>query len=50
MIQKNKRFEEILDLLAIRLVTKTELNCYETDLNSQFTIKLDFDWNKRFGK
>lgn len=29
MIQKNKRFEEILDLLAIRIVTKTELNCYE---------------------
>lgn len=28
----------------------TELNCYETDLNSQFTIKLDFDWDKRFGK
>jgi len=29
MVQKNKRFEEILDLLAIRIVTKTELNCYE---------------------
>ena len=29
MIKKNKRFEEILDLLAIRIVTKTELNCYE---------------------
>ena len=29
MIQKNKRFEEILDLLAIRIITKTELNCYE---------------------
>lgn len=26
---KNKRFEEILDLLAIRIVTKTKLNCYE---------------------
>lgn len=26
---KNKRFDEILDLLAIRIVTKTELNCYE---------------------
>lgn len=30
MKKKNKRFEEILDLLAIRIVTKTELNCYET--------------------
>ena len=30
MITKNKRFDEILDLLAIRIVTKTELNCYET--------------------
>lgn len=29
MVQKNKRFDEILDLLAIRIVTKTELNCYE---------------------
>lgn len=29
MIRKNKRFDEILDLLAIRIVTKTELNCYE---------------------
>ncbi|MFV0380529.1 MAG: RelA/SpoT family protein [Anaerorhabdus sp.] len=29
MKTKNKRFEEILDLLAIRIVTKTELNCYE---------------------
>ena len=29
MIQKNKRFDEILDLLAIRIITKTELNCYE---------------------
>lgn len=29
MVQKNKRFEEILDLLAIRIVTETELNCYE---------------------
>ena len=29
MVKKNKRFEEILDLLAIRIVTKTELNCYE---------------------
>lgn len=29
MKMKNKRFEEILDLLAIRIVTKTELNCYE---------------------
>ncbi len=29
MTTKNKRFEEILDLLAIRIVTKTELNCYE---------------------
>lgn len=29
MITKNKRFDEILDLLAIRIVTETELNCYE---------------------
>ena len=29
MIDKNKRFDEILDLLAIRIITKTELNCYE---------------------
>ncbi|MFV0382201.1 MAG: RelA/SpoT family protein [Breznakia sp.] len=29
MITKNKRFEEILDLLAIRIVTNTEVNCYE---------------------
>lgn len=29
MVQKNKRFDEILDLLAIRIITKTELNCYE---------------------
>ena len=29
MVKKNKRFEEIYDLLAIRIVTKTELNCYE---------------------
>ncbi len=29
MIKKNKRFDEILDLLAIRIVTQTELNCYE---------------------
>ena len=29
MITKNKRFDEILDLLAIRIVTKTVTNCYE---------------------
>ena len=29
MVTKNKRFEEILDLLAIRIVTETETNCYE---------------------
>lgn len=29
MTTKNKRFEEILDLNAIRIVTKNELNCYE---------------------
>lgn len=29
MVLKNKRFDEILDLLAIRIITKTELNCYE---------------------
>ena len=30
MTTKGKRFDEILDLLAIRIVTETELNCYET--------------------
>ena len=29
METKNKRFDEILDLLAIRIVTETETNCYE---------------------
>ncbi len=29
MVTKNKRFDEILDLYAIRIITKTELNCYE---------------------
>ncbi|MCR5794213.1 MAG: bifunctional (p)ppGpp synthetase/guanosine-3',5'-bis(diphosphate) 3'-pyrophosphohydrolase [Solobacterium sp.] len=29
MVTKHKRFDEILDLLAIRIITKTELNCYE---------------------
>lgn len=29
MITKNKRFDEILDLLAIRIITETKLNCYE---------------------
>ncbi|MBQ9987316.1 MAG: bifunctional (p)ppGpp synthetase/guanosine-3',5'-bis(diphosphate) 3'-pyrophosphohydrolase [Erysipelotrichales bacterium] len=29
MTTKNKRFDEILDLLAIRIVTKSETNCYE---------------------
>lgn len=29
MTVKNKRFDEILDLYAIRIVTKNELNCYE---------------------
>ena len=29
MVTKNKRFDEILDLLAIRIVTATETNCYE---------------------
>lgn len=29
METKNKRFDEILDLLAIRIITETELNCYE---------------------
>ena len=29
MVTKNKRFDEILDLLAIRIVTKTVTNCYE---------------------
>lgn len=29
MTTKNKRFDEILDLLAIRIITKTVTNCYE---------------------
>ena len=29
MVTKNKRFEEILDLLAIRIITDTEVSCYE---------------------
>ena len=29
MTTKNKRFEEILDLLALRIITESELNCYE---------------------
>lgn len=29
MVTKNKRFEEIYDLYAIRIITKNELNCYE---------------------
>ncbi|MDO4467008.1 MAG: bifunctional (p)ppGpp synthetase/guanosine-3',5'-bis(diphosphate) 3'-pyrophosphohydrolase [Bacillota bacterium] len=29
MVKKNKRFEEILDLLAIRIVTDTKAHCYE---------------------
>ena len=29
MTSKNKRFDEIYDLYAIRVITKTELNCYE---------------------
>lgn len=29
MQTKHKRFDEILDLLAIRIVTETETNCYE---------------------
>ncbi len=29
MVVRQKRFDEILDLLAIRIVTQTELNCYE---------------------
>lgn len=29
MVTKNKRFEEILDLLAIRIVTDTDPTCYE---------------------
>ncbi len=29
MTTKNKRFDEIFDLYAIRVVTQTELNCYE---------------------
>lgn len=28
----------------------TELNRYETDANSDFIIRFDWDWNKRFGK
>ncbi len=29
MTEKNKRFDEIYDLYAIRVVTRSELNCYE---------------------
>ncbi|MGN1277567.1 MAG: RelA/SpoT family protein, partial [Floccifex sp.] len=29
MVTKNKRFEEILDLLAIRIITDSETRCYE---------------------
>jgi len=29
MVNKNKSFDEIFDLYAIRIVTQTELNCYE---------------------
>lgn len=29
MKTKNKRFDEILDLLAIRIITESKLNCYE---------------------
>ena len=29
MVKKHKRFDEILDLLAIRIVTDTDLHCYE---------------------
>lgn len=29
MESKHKRFDEILDLLAIRIITESELNCYE---------------------
>ena len=29
MTTKNKRFEDIFDLYAIRVITQTELNCYE---------------------
>ncbi len=29
MVEKNKTFDEIFDLYAIRIVTQTELNCYE---------------------
>lgn len=29
MVKKHKRFDQILDLLAIRIVTDTELSCYE---------------------
>lgn len=29
MTKKNKRFDEILDLLAIRIITDTEVACYE---------------------
>lgn len=29
MVTKNKRFDEILDLMAIRIITDDEVNCYE---------------------
>ncbi len=39
MIKKNIEFEEILDLLALRVITKTELECYEAlgYIHSRFT-------------
>lgn len=39
MLKKNIEFEEILDLLAIRVITKTELECYEAlgYIHSRFT-------------
>ena len=42
MITKNKRFDEILDLLAIRIVTKTVTNCYEIYV----IINPTFRWKK----
>ena len=48
MMTKNKRFDEILDLLAIRIITKSETNCYEIFPAGQIHcyLRTDHCWNK----